>query len=140
MMKNLFRSMVLTALGCYTLMAQAVLIDTFSQIEGPLRDRIQSDGPAGTEVASQFGPFYSSNTIGGYRDLYLEITQNTYGDISKTSVFDTGVLSISNDDGVRSMVAVTWDGSHEVGTGLAPAPARRPSPPGSTPQAWAVST
>ena len=97
-------------------MAQPVsfFVDNFTQTQNGGGDFASDTSPPDANAAwLNFGPFTTTNTIGGQRTLGNFLVANNSGGIGNTNV-TTGIFRIANPDNAYSAGQITWDGTTSV--------------------------
>ncbi|CAE6933349.1 hypothetical protein ACOMICROBIO_FLGHMIGD_03610 [Vibrio sp. B1FLJ16] len=91
-----------------------ILIDDFSTNQGPVSDLVVDDMGSSNQG-------FTSGSIGGYRDIYVEEVDNGIGTGDDDSLgihvqVSNGRFSATLDDLVKGFAVVTYDGANEVGS------------------------
>lgn len=99
--------------------AAPVSIDDFDTPPHSVNDS-SDDGSAVVDQAPNSGDLASPDPLGGYRDISVNLIEQTEGsDSSEVAVNPNGAssdLRVSNDEGARSYAGVQWDGDDGPGS------------------------
>lgn len=122
MKKSLLGAAVCAALGFSATAHAGVVIDLFADPVGG--SQAVSATTVGGSDTNQTGPFAATSVLGGYRDMSIQKTSDSFTGLGLASMrVGNGFLSYSNESGVTSVGVVTWDGSNGaglLGAGVAP--------------------